>query len=67
MRPVDTPVTAATVLAETASDAEAGAKAVLLQGENGLAWAADQEWIRSAIVFWHDGSVFATPGCEVAA
>jgi thiamine biosynthesis lipoprotein ApbE len=67
MKPVDTPVISATVLADTAVDAETGAKAVLLLGANGLAWAAEQTWISAAIVIWHDGSVFATPGTEVAA
>jgi thiamine biosynthesis lipoprotein len=67
MKPVDTPVISATVLADTAVDAETGAKAVLLLGANGLAWAAEQTWISAALVIWHDGSVFATPGTEVAA
>lgn len=67
MRPVDTPVISATVLADTAVDAETGAKAVLLMGGDGLAWASEQTWISAAIVIWHDGSVFATPGLEVAA
>lgn len=67
MEPVDTPVVSATVLADSAVDAEAGAKAVLLLGADGLAWAAEQTWISAAIVIWHDRSVFATPGLEVAA
>lgn len=67
MRPVDSPVVSATVLADTAVDAESGAKAVLLLGSEGLAWASEQTWISAAIVIWHDGSVFATPGLEVAA
>lgn len=67
MRPVETPITSATILARTAVDAEAGAKAVLLLGESGLNWAADQPWIDAALVVWHDGSVFGTPGIEVAA
>lgn len=67
MRPVLTPVTSATVLAATATEAEVGAKATLLLGEDGLSWAADQDWIRAAVVVWRDGSVYGTPGLEVAA
>jgi thiamine biosynthesis lipoprotein len=65
--PAVTPVLSATVIAATAAEAEAGAKAVLILGEGGLAWAARQPWIRSALAIWHDGNVFATPGVEVAA
>ncbi|MCZ7533924.1 MAG: FAD:protein FMN transferase [Acidimicrobiia bacterium] len=60
MRPVTSPITQATVVAETAVEAEAGAKAVLLHGVDGLAWADQQPWIRQAVAVWHDGSVFAT-------
>ena len=67
MRPVVTPVVSATVLARTAVDAETGAKSVLLLGEDGLAWASRQAWISAAVVEWHDGSVYGTPGLEVAA
>jgi thiamine biosynthesis lipoprotein len=67
MRPVRTPVVSASVLANTAAQAEAGAKAVLLQGDDGLSWAADVDWIRAAVVIWSDGSVYGTPGLEVAA
>jgi thiamine biosynthesis lipoprotein len=67
MEPVDSPVISATVLADTAVDAETGAKSVLLLGVDGLAWAAEQSWIDAALVVWRDGSVFATPGLEVAA
>ena len=67
MEPVDSPVISATVLADTAVDAETGAKTVLLLGVDGLAWAAEQSWIDAALVVWRDGSVFATPGLEVAA
>lgn len=67
MRPVTSPVVSATVLASTAADAEAGAKAVLLLGEDGLAWATHQAWLSAAIVIWADGSVYGTPGLEVAA
>jgi thiamine biosynthesis lipoprotein len=67
MEPVTTPILSATVVAASAADAEAGAKAVLLHGEDGLAWAAELDWIEAAVVVWHDGSVYATPGIEVAA
>ncbi|MEN8235560.1 MAG: FAD:protein FMN transferase [Actinomycetota bacterium] len=59
MRPTRSPIVSASVLADTAVEAEAGAKAVLLQGVDGLAWADRQAWIRKAIVIWHDGSVYA--------
>jgi thiamine biosynthesis lipoprotein len=65
--PAATPILSATVIAATAAEAEAGAKATLILGEGGLAWAARQAWIRSAVVVWHDGNVFATPGVELAA
>ncbi len=65
--PAVSPILSATVVAETAADAEAGAKAVLILGEEGLAWAEGQSWIRSAIVVWETGSVFATNGVEVTA
>jgi thiamine biosynthesis lipoprotein len=67
MEPVRTPILSATVVASSAADAEAGAKAVLLHGDDGLAWAAGHDWIEGAVVVWHDGSVYATPGVEVAA
>jgi thiamine biosynthesis lipoprotein len=67
MEPVDSPVVSASVLAESAVDAEAGAKAVLLLGAEGLEWASEQAWIAAAVVLWHDGSIFGTPGMYVAA
>jgi thiamine biosynthesis lipoprotein len=67
MQPVTTPVQIATVVADTAVEAEVGAKAVLILGVEGLAWADSQPWIRAALAFWEDGSLFATPGLEVAA
>jgi len=67
MAPAVSPVVSATAVAETAAEAEAGAKAILLLGEDGLAWADRQPWLRAALVVWHDGSVFATTGVEVAA
>lgn len=60
MKPVVSPIVSATVVTDTAVDAEAGAKAVLLMGVDGLAWAAQQRWIRNAVAIWHDGSVFGT-------
>ena len=65
--PVVSPIVSASVIADTALEAEAGAKAVLILGAGGLAWAARQPWIRSAIAIWDDGNVYATPGVEVAA
>jgi thiamine biosynthesis lipoprotein len=65
--PTVSPVVSATVVAATALEAEAGAKAVLILGARGLAWAAERSWIRSAVAIWNDGNVFATPGIEVAA
>lgn len=67
LAPAVTPVLSATVKAATAVEAEAGAKAVLLNGESGLAWAERQEWIDAALVVWQDGSVFATNGWEMVA
>ncbi len=67
MEPVRTPILSASVLARTATEAEVGAKAVVMHGEDGLAWAAEADWIDSAVVVWHDGSVYATPGMVVAA
>ena len=67
MAPAVSPVVSATAMAETAAEAEAGAKAVLLLGEDGLAWADRQPWLRGALAVWHDGSVFATTGIRVAA
>jgi thiamine biosynthesis lipoprotein len=58
MSPAVTPVVSASVIAETAAEAEAGAKAVLILGADGLRWAESQAWIRSAIVVWHDDSVY---------
>lgn len=66
-RPADSPAASATVVADTSADAEAGAKAVLLRGNDGLAWAAGQSWIRAAMVIWHDRSVFATTTLELTA
>lgn len=64
--PAATPVVSASVNADTAAMAEAGAKAVLLLGTDGLAWADEQDWIRGAVCVWQDGSVYATSGIKVA-
>ena len=64
--PANSPVFSATISADTAVEAEAGAKAVLLHGEHGLAWAEKQDWINAALVIWHDGNVYATTGWEMA-
>ena len=66
LAPAQTPVLSATVVAETATAAEAGAKAVLILGADGLQWAERQDWIEAALVVWHDGSAFATNGLELA-
>jgi thiamine biosynthesis lipoprotein len=66
MEPVNSPVLSATVVARSAVEAEAGAKAALLMGEDALAWASKAGWIDGALVVWHDGSVYATPGIELA-
>ena len=60
MRPADTPVLSASAVAATATAAEAAAKAILLMGVDGLAWADGQSWIRNAIAVWHDGNVYGT-------
>ena len=65
--PAVSPIFSATATAATATAAEAGAKAVFLHGEHGLVWAEKQEWINAALVVWHDGSVYATTGWEMAA
>jgi thiamine biosynthesis lipoprotein len=67
LEPATSPIFSATVMAATAVEAEAGAKAVLLHGEHGLAWAGQQDWITAALVVWHDGSVYATTGWDMAA
>jgi thiamine biosynthesis lipoprotein len=65
--PAISPVLSATASCATAAEAEAGAKAILLLGADGLAWADEQPWIRSAMAVWDGGSVFATTGWTVAA
>lgn len=63
--PAESPIVSAAVSAATALEAETGAKAVLLHGAGGLAWADRQPWVRRAVVEWHDGSVYAA-GSEAA-
>lgn len=58
MRPAVSPIVSASVVAATAVEAEAGAKAVLILGAEGLKWADEQPWIRQAIAVWHDGTVY---------
>lgn len=65
--PAVTPIVTASVVADTAVLAEAGAKAVVLLGTTGLAWADRQPWIRGAVALWRDGTVFATAGIETVA
>jgi len=66
MEPIRTPIVSATVVARSAVEAESGTKAVLLHGDDGLAWATEVDWVDLAIVVWQDGSVYATPGTTVA-
>jgi thiamine biosynthesis lipoprotein len=66
-QPSASPILSASALAATAVEAEAAAKATLLLGAGGLAWAQRQPWVRGAVVVWDDGSVFATTGLEVTA
>ena len=65
--PVESPVVTATALAASAVEAEAAAKAVLILGEDGLAWAAERPWVKAAMVVWNDGSIYSTRGLEIAA
>ena len=67
MEPSAGPILQASAITATALEAEAAAKAILLQGANGLAWADRQPWIRAALAVWADGNVYATAGLEMAA
>jgi thiamine biosynthesis lipoprotein len=58
--PVRSPVVSVSITAATALEAEAGAKASLILGAEGLSWADDCPWVRSAVVVWDGGSVYAT-------
>jgi thiamine biosynthesis lipoprotein len=65
--PAVSPVVSASAVARDAASAEAGAKAALILGTEGLAWLDRQDWLDSGLVIWHDGSVYATTTCVVAA
>jgi len=67
LAPAISPITSATVIAATTVEAEAGAKAMLLHGSDGLAWAASQPWIKGALAVWEEGSVYATNGLQLVA
>ena len=67
MAPSVSPIVSATVVASTAVKAEAGAKAMLLHGVDGLAWASSRPWISGALSVWSDGSVYATNDMELQA
>lgn len=67
MSPVVSPVVSASVVASSAVLAEAGAKAVLIRGADGLEWADRQGWIQAALAVWRDGTVYGTTGAEWAA
>jgi thiamine biosynthesis lipoprotein len=67
MRPSDGPVLQATAITATAVEAEAAAKAIVLLGVDGLAWADRQPWIRGALAVWRSGCVYGTTGLETAA
>jgi len=67
MRPSDGPVLQATAITATAVEAEAAAKAIVLLGVGGLAWADRQPWIRAALAVWRSGCVYGTTGLEMAA
>ena len=67
LAPSASPIVSATVMTATAVEAEAGAKAMLLHGVDGLAWASSRPWIGGALAVWADGSVYATNGIEMEA
>lgn len=67
MAPARTPSRTTTALCDSAVEAEAAAKAVLIHGEDGLRWADSTSWVRAAMATWHDGSTYATKGWEMAA
>lgn len=62
--PSESPILSASAIAASAAEAEAGAKAVLLLGAEGLAWADRCQWISGAVVVWNDGSVYGTSGMK---
>ena len=63
--PADSPIFSATAMAPTAVEAEAGAKAVLIEGRAGLAWADTRTWLSGALAIWADGAVYATTGLKL--
>ncbi len=67
LAPAVSPIVSATAVAATTVEAEAGAKAMLLHGSDGLAWAAAQPWIKGALAVWEEGSVYATNGLQLVA
>ena len=58
--PARTPIVTASAVTATAVTAEAAAKAVLIKGGEGLAWASRRPWIRQAIALFDDGAAYAT-------
>ncbi len=66
MKPAVVPSHTVSVVAQTAVEAEAAAKAVLLMGATGLEWAAQQPWIRQAVAQWNDGLVYSTARRQAA-
>lgn len=67
MEPVETPILSATAVARSAVEAEAAAKAILLQGVDGLVWADECPWVHGSVVIWNDGSVYGTHDVELVA
>jgi thiamine biosynthesis lipoprotein len=65
--PAISPIVTATVTAATAAEAEAGSKAVMLQGVDGLAWCDSADWLTGAAAIWDTGAVYATRSLKVAA
>jgi FAD:protein FMN transferase len=67
MTPTRSPVITASAACATAAESEAAAKAILILGSDGLRWAEGCAWVDTAMVGWHDRSVFATKGWEMVA
>jgi len=62
LRPADTDVVQATVLAATAREAEAWAKVAVIRGSAGAFEALDQPGVRGLLLLTEDGDLRATPG-----
>jgi thiamine biosynthesis lipoprotein len=62
LRPADTDVVQATVLAATAREAEAWAKVAVIRGSAGAFAALDQPGVRGLLLLTDDGDLRATPG-----